>query len=180
MKLWEVTVNQWGWDQPKTYYAASREEAEKIGREYPASSHVKYAGNFANDKAEWLLSGSWMTFTDWLLERSRSYSITFAYRIHNFKGNNVVFSFVPLKNEIVDEIVILPTKDFEIALDRYDIPFIREKGTHIPYDISLAKKNDNKTLIAQALRVDKSGNLERLQEWRAIAVIVSDVGPWHE
>lgn len=103
-----------------------------------------------------------------------------AYRIHNFKGRNEVFSFVPLTDELVDEVIVLPAEGFVIEHDVYGTPYLMETATKIPYDISLAKKNDNKTLIAQALHVDKSGNLERLQEWRAIAVIVSEVGPWHE
>lgn len=70
MKLWKVTVNQWGWDSPKTYYAKSREEAEKIGSKYPASDAVKYAGNYSDEKAEWLLSDSVQPFEYWLKDKS--------------------------------------------------------------------------------------------------------------
>lgn len=69
-KLWEVTVNQWGWGSPKTYYAASRDEAEVIAAKYPASDPVKYSGNYADNKAEWLLSGSSQTFENWLKDKS--------------------------------------------------------------------------------------------------------------
>lgn len=65
MKLWKVRVNQWGWDSPKTYYAASRKDAEAIALKYPASDPVTYAGNFSQDKAEWLLSDSILSFEDW-------------------------------------------------------------------------------------------------------------------
>ena len=70
MKLWKVTVNQWGWDRPKTYYAKSRDDAEKIAKEYPASDAVKYAGNFSEDKSEWLMSDSIQSFDSWLKDKS--------------------------------------------------------------------------------------------------------------
>lgn len=54
-KLWRVTVNNWGWDQPRTIYAESRAEAEKIGSKYPASDRVEYAGNYTDENAERLL-----------------------------------------------------------------------------------------------------------------------------
>lgn len=69
-KLWEVTVNQWGWDSPKTYYATSRKDAEAIAKKYPASDPVRYSGNYSDDKAEWLLSGSIQTFENWLKDKS--------------------------------------------------------------------------------------------------------------
>lgn len=70
MKLWKVTVNQWGWDSPKTYYAKSREAAEKTGSKYPASDSVKYAGNYSDEKAEWLLSDSIQPFEYWVKDKS--------------------------------------------------------------------------------------------------------------
>lgn len=54
-KLWKVTVNQWGWDRPKTLYAESREDAEKTAEKYPASDPVEYAGVFNDLKADFLL-----------------------------------------------------------------------------------------------------------------------------
>ena len=70
MKLWEVTVNQWGWDRPKTFYAPSRADAQKIADKYPASDPVKYAGNYSDDKAQWLMSDSIQTYEDWLRDKS--------------------------------------------------------------------------------------------------------------
>ena len=69
MKLWKVKVNNWGCDTPKTIYAKTREDAEKIAAEYPAAGAVEYAGNFADLKAEWLLADSGWSFEAWLSER---------------------------------------------------------------------------------------------------------------
>lgn len=55
MKLWKVTVNNWGWDQAQTLYAKSREEAQQIHDEYPAADDVQYAGNFREEKARELI-----------------------------------------------------------------------------------------------------------------------------
>ena len=65
MKLWKVSVNNWSWDRRRYFYAKSREEAEKIGSEYLASSAVRFAGNFSDNKAEWLLSDSTESFEVW-------------------------------------------------------------------------------------------------------------------
>lgn len=65
-KLWKVTVNQWGWDSPQTFYYESREEAEKDSAKYPASDGVEYAGQFTNIKAD-LMTGKlhdWDVYRD--------------------------------------------------------------------------------------------------------------------
>ena len=51
-KLWSVTVNGWGWLEPRTYYYESREEAERDAAKYPAHDPVKYAGRFNVKKAD--------------------------------------------------------------------------------------------------------------------------------
>lgn len=56
IKLWSVTVNNWGWDSPRTYYAKSREAAEEIAAKYPAADRVQYAGNYTDERATQLLS----------------------------------------------------------------------------------------------------------------------------
>ena len=55
MKLWKVTVNNWTWDAPRTYYAPSRAEAERIAGNFPAADRIQYAGNFNPDTAGALL-----------------------------------------------------------------------------------------------------------------------------
>ena len=55
VKLWKVTVNNWGWDNPRTYYAVSREEAEKIRSKFPAADPVQYAGRWTEENAKNLL-----------------------------------------------------------------------------------------------------------------------------
>lgn len=55
MKLWKTTVNNWGWDAPKTLYFASREDAEKAYRRYPAADRVEYAGNYTQENADRLI-----------------------------------------------------------------------------------------------------------------------------
>lgn len=57
-KLWKVTVNSLGWSSPKTYYAESREAAEIIGSQYPASDPVQYAGSYTESKAQALLDAT--------------------------------------------------------------------------------------------------------------------------
>lgn len=95
-----------------------------------------------------------------------------AYKIYNFRGNYETFSFIPLNDEVMDEIEVRPAVGFEICEDAYGIPYLMESETKIPYDIGLAKENDNKTLVAQAIRVNNSGNLERIDgTWKTIAVI---------
>lgn len=69
-KLWKVVVNQFGWDRPKAYYATSKKDAVAIAEKYPASDPVEYAGNYSDDKAEWLLSGSIQPFEHWLEDKS--------------------------------------------------------------------------------------------------------------
>ena len=51
IKLWSVTVNNWGWDKPKTIYGLCREDCEKIASEYPAADPVRYAGMYTKEKA---------------------------------------------------------------------------------------------------------------------------------
>lgn len=51
IKLWKVTVNNWGWDAPRTLYFKSREEAVEARAKYPAADNVEYAGAFAAEKA---------------------------------------------------------------------------------------------------------------------------------
>lgn len=55
IKLWKVTVNDWGWDSPRTFYCRSKEQAREIQKEYPASDDIEYAGMFTEDKAKYLL-----------------------------------------------------------------------------------------------------------------------------
>lgn len=55
ISLWKVTVNNWGWDRPKTIYATSRQEAEEIRSKYPAADSVEYAGKFTHENAMRLL-----------------------------------------------------------------------------------------------------------------------------
>lgn len=57
-KLWKVTVNSWGWSSPKAYYAESREAAQIIGSQYPASDPVRYAGSYTESKAQALLAAT--------------------------------------------------------------------------------------------------------------------------
>lgn len=54
IKLWKVTVNNWGWDCPRTYYFRSRKEAEQFAQRFPASDPVQYAGRFTANKAAFL------------------------------------------------------------------------------------------------------------------------------
>lgn len=51
-KLYKVTVNNWGRSAPKTIYTTSKEAAEKIASQYPASDPVQYAGRYADDNAK--------------------------------------------------------------------------------------------------------------------------------
>lgn len=51
-KLWKVTVNNWGWDAPKTKYFESRKDAEECAKQYPASDRVLYAGMFTDQNAD--------------------------------------------------------------------------------------------------------------------------------
>ena len=57
-KLWKVTVNNWGWNAPKTLYFATKEEAQKMAKTYPAHDDIEYAGNFSDKKADRLLGNS--------------------------------------------------------------------------------------------------------------------------
>ena len=52
IKLWKVTVNNWGWDAPKTLYFKNREDAAAAHDKYPAADNVEYAGMFSADHAE--------------------------------------------------------------------------------------------------------------------------------
>ena len=62
MKLWKVTVNNWGWDNPRTIYTKSRAEAAKIAEKYPAADKIEYAGNFTDENAERLAGGEKVCF----------------------------------------------------------------------------------------------------------------------
>lgn len=55
MKLWSVKVNNWGWNEARTMYAASKAEAQAIADQYPAADKVEYAGNFREATAKKLL-----------------------------------------------------------------------------------------------------------------------------
>ena len=50
-KMWKVTVNGWGWDMPMTYFAESREEAQRVSEKHPASDGVEYDGRFTDEHA---------------------------------------------------------------------------------------------------------------------------------
>ena len=52
MKLWKVTVNSWGWDQPRTLYFLDKAVASIFADRFPASDPVVYAGNYSEDKAD--------------------------------------------------------------------------------------------------------------------------------
>lgn len=41
-KMWKVTVNGWGLDMPMTYFAESREEAQRVSDMHPASDAADY------------------------------------------------------------------------------------------------------------------------------------------
>lgn len=51
MKLWKVTVNSWGWDQPRTLYFRDKSVASIFADRFPASDPIVYAGNFTEEKA---------------------------------------------------------------------------------------------------------------------------------
>ena len=57
VKLWKVTVNEWGRDFPFAVFAASREEALQKARKYPAYDFPVYAGRFTKEHAKKLLEG---------------------------------------------------------------------------------------------------------------------------
>lgn len=52
MKLWKVTVRNWGWDSARTYYFKDKQEARKFSGKYPASDGVVYAGNYTEKNAK--------------------------------------------------------------------------------------------------------------------------------
>lgn len=56
IKLYKVTVNNWGCSAPKTIYATSKEAAEQIASKYPASDPVQYAGRYAEENAVKILA----------------------------------------------------------------------------------------------------------------------------
>lgn len=51
MKLWKVTVNNWGWDRPRTLYFRDKETAAIFADRFPAADPVIYAGNYSDDAA---------------------------------------------------------------------------------------------------------------------------------
>lgn len=59
VKLWKVTVNNWGWDTPRTYYFQTREEAQQAYDSAPAADPVQYAGLFTEENAQ-RLCGNWL------------------------------------------------------------------------------------------------------------------------
>jgi len=57
-KLWKTTVNNYGWNNPRTLYAETRQDAERLLNRYPAGDPVKYAGCYSDSKAAELLDYS--------------------------------------------------------------------------------------------------------------------------
>lgn len=57
VKLWKVTVNEWGRDFPFAVFATSREEALQKARKFPAYDLPVYAGRFTKEHAKKLLEG---------------------------------------------------------------------------------------------------------------------------
>ena len=51
MKLWKVTVNAWGWDQPRILYFRDKSVASIFAARFPASDPVVYAGKYTEAKA---------------------------------------------------------------------------------------------------------------------------------
>lgn len=56
IKLYKVTINNWGRSIPKIIYATSKEAAEQIASRYPASDPVQYAGCYTDANAKKLLA----------------------------------------------------------------------------------------------------------------------------
>lgn len=56
VKLYKITVNNWGRSAPKTIYTTSKEAAEKIAARYPASDPVQYAGHYTDEHAAKVLA----------------------------------------------------------------------------------------------------------------------------
>lgn len=56
VKLYKVTINNWGRSVPKTIYATSKEAAGKIASRYPASDPVQYAGRYTDSNAAKILA----------------------------------------------------------------------------------------------------------------------------
>lgn len=59
-KLYKVTVNNFGWDRPATYFFRTKKEAEEFAEKYPASDKVKYAGRFKEENAKIYLGEEYM------------------------------------------------------------------------------------------------------------------------
>ena len=57
-KLWKVTVNNWGWDRPRTYFTESKKDAVTIYRKFPAADPVCYAGMYTDKNAEAMTEAS--------------------------------------------------------------------------------------------------------------------------
>ena len=55
MKLWKVTVRNWGWSSARTYYFKDKAEAREFSGKYTASDGVEYAGNYTEKNAKALL-----------------------------------------------------------------------------------------------------------------------------
>lgn len=54
-KIWKVTVNNWGWDNARTYYYKTRKEAQQMHDRMPAADPVEYAGLYTDANARKLL-----------------------------------------------------------------------------------------------------------------------------
>lgn len=76
-KLWKVTVYGSGYNSPKTYYAESKEEADDIGRRYPDSEPVRYAGNYKDINADYLLE---LTFRGRTVDEERRQEESWYYK----------------------------------------------------------------------------------------------------
>lgn len=64
MKLWKVTVNNFGWNSAKTLYAESKEAAASLAAKYPAADRISYAGNFSDAKAKVMLATTLISTTN--------------------------------------------------------------------------------------------------------------------
>ncbi len=73
IKLWTATVNQFGWDRPRTTYHTSKAAAEEQLAKYPAGE-VSYAGMFGAAKAEYLINDPPdYTFEEWMTSGRQMY-----------------------------------------------------------------------------------------------------------
>lgn len=96
-----------------------------------------------------------------------------AYKIYNYNGNNAVFSFVELRDELSDEINVDPAPGMEIRLDWSDVPYLIEKKTGIIYNIGHAQEKEGGRLVAPGLKIDAKGREVRTGRLKTIAFIKS-------